>query len=106
MPSRGFAFLPFRRAFPTFNPVGELAFWGCDISHDFFDEGSHLRQLGGIFAIEQMSGTCEKGTVLESERFFDPVEILEADARQQGPANVLADHGETGGDVVDGEVVP
>lgn len=69
----------------------------------FVDEELHLRELVVVVLIEDVGLPCDAGAVLQDEGCADAVEAVEADLREDGPANPTFDHREAGGDVVDVE---
>lgn len=69
----------------------------------FVDEELHLRELVVVVLIEDVGLPCDAGAVLQDEGCADAVEAVEADLREDGPADTAFHHREAGGDVVDVE---
>lgn len=69
----------------------------------FLDEELHLGELVVVVLIENVGFPGDAGAVLQDEGCADAVEAVEADLREDGPADATFDHREAGGDVVDVE---
>ena len=69
----------------------------------FVDEELHLRELVVVVFIEDVGLPGDAGAVLQDEGCADAVEAVEADLREDGPADAAFHHREAGGDVVDVE---
>ena len=73
------------------------------ILQDFLDEELHLGELVVVVFIEDVGFSGDAGAVLQDEGRADAVEAVEADLREDGPADAAFHHREAGGDVVDVE---
>ena len=69
----------------------------------FIDEELHLRELVVVVFIEDVGLPGDAAAVLQDEGCADAVEAVEADLREDGPADAAFHHREAGGDVVDVE---
>ena len=69
----------------------------------FIDEELHLRELVVVVFIEDIGLPGDAGAVQQDEGCADAVEAVEADLREDGPADAAFHHREAGGDVVDVE---